>query len=108
MKKNLILLLISLISTAIIDVSFAFSNLLLSSVISLLTFSLVGFIFNERIKENFLINSLLTFSFLIVLLTLAFIVNQKAGIQWITVFVCSISAFIFGLKIKSLIRNKTI
>ncbi len=108
MKKPVILLLISLIATALTDVTFYFQNPVLSFVATAVFFFLTAFLFHDRIQERMALNSFLLFSCLIALITVAYLINPRAYVLWNIVISASLFGYIAGTISKIATGNKRI
>ena len=104
MKKNLSLLAISFVCTAIIDLTFAFWNLPLTILIGSSMYFLAGFLFYDRVKIKLLGNSFFIFLFLIALISFLFIVNPKSYLFGSSVIITSILGYVFGFFLKRRIQ----
>ena len=108
MKKTLIFLLISLVATALTDVTLYFQNPVLTFVTTAVVFFLAAFLFHDRIRERTALNSFLIFFFLIALMTMAYIVNPRAHVLWNFVVIASLFGYIAGTISKIVTGNKRI
>ena len=100
MKKVMILLAISLVATALFDVTLFFQSNTLSIAAAATVFFLAGFLFYHRITERLIINSFLTLFFLFALMSFGYTVNMKAHNMWNLVIACSVIGHVAGLVAK--------